>query len=435
MKILSIGIPIKQDSVTLTNNIQEMDSLFNFELVIIHPRYFLPFQEVKDWENKTFADESVLKWQELINKIQVESALLLENGGTIISLLTPSSTISSEYYYNRTKKIRIVSNYDWVPLREKYNSFFYNIAKGKGTELTIKNDSEFSPYLKMQETNWEAQFNTTMNLELDSHLFDKYQFNDHITPTEKVLAINKANRVVGIQFLVEKGKLIFLPTSTHENYADIIIDCVNKVTKKQVRDPPSWISDYKYPEEEKLRKSMDELGTQLQDLSKKFQKIKKNYEEKSSIKKLLYEQGYELEDVVKDVFEEIGFTMTKKDDKDWFAKSGDKEAIVEVTGHEKDIDIKKLRQLINYHLEEEKTTGKFKHAIMVGNHFINEDPRKRKNAYTEKAIQQAAILSITLINTVDLFDIVCRIRKGDIDKKLVREKLLKSNGLYAFEDC
>ena len=113
-------------------------------------------------------------------------------------------------------------------------------------------------------------------------------------------------------------------------------------------------------------------------------------------------------------------------------------ALLEVAGSEGTIKIDKLSQLtrnISSYLE--KAKGKVK-GILVGNPFCNEPIDNRppkdtqKQLFSKELMENAEELSISVLLSIDLYQIVCEIitgKLGEKDKKSIQEKIFKGKGL------
>lgn len=423
MKILSIGYNITKDGVTNSSETHNLPSLYDFEAVIINPYVLKRSADViAPWNLHNVGPSAFESRASVIKKLRTEAKLLLEKGGIIVCLVTPVYSYSCDSFV----PTRYVTNYHWMPF--PYGEFSDLLKEGKGTEVNIKKISNaFQPYLKMKGIEWNAFFDDLKKLEPKmciSNMEGKDSF------FIDILAENSINKPIAISVVIGKGVVLFLPVLSHEKSVEILLSCLNTfANKKTGRTPPSWIMNYPMPKEKELRDSLKGYESKILELQNKREDIQKQIDELSSLSKLLYEQNEILEDTVRDAFTELGFKMIKKEDKDWIASADEKEGIVEVTGTEGAIDITKLRQLLQYILSEESTTGIHKKPILVGNHYINEPPESRKEPFTEKTLKEAELHSICLLPCSELYNAICMVREGKLDVKAVRSKILSTTGL------
>lgn len=268
----------------------------------------------------------------------------------------------------------------------------------------------------MKETHWTAYFGDVERLRLDY----------------KIIGLNEASKPVAIEFPVEKGAINFQPASDHPSAGDILIDC-SKDNFHKVEDlpPPDWLAGITVPDEKSDREQMTILADEISKLQGKFNTLKAQIQEETNIKKLLYEKNEALENIVKESFEELGFTCSKKDDKDWMIDSEIGSGILEVTGSNSSIDIQKLRQLLNYLLDEHKESTDEKKAILVANHFSETPIGKRGEPFTQKAIDESNVHSICLLSTSELFNLICNLRQGNITQKDVQKRIFETSSVFS----
>jgi len=425
-KILCIGVTAVGEDVTVAPGIIGMPSLFDFDIAIVNLAVFRT-NYMGDWNYLGTKKGHDLEYIETLRRVEKEASLLLEKGGLIVCIVTPM--VGLKYYESAGRDVitRTFSNYDCLPFVKGTNALKNLIVRGNGTDVITKEKSPFSQYLKMKEIEWSAYFDNLEKLRLNESVFENTK-TDSMSIT--ILGVNRAAKPVSFQCNFGKGKIVFLPMLNHEKIAEILLQCSKKsLSHKIERTPPEWIKTYSVPGEINLQSSLSEYEQKIQKLEIEKQKLIVEIEAKNYLKKLLYEQDDELEDAVKKAFEELGFIISKKGDIDWIAEADGKTSVLEVTGMDKPIPIDKLRQLLEYAQTEENTEHAHDSAILVGNHCMNDPPEKRKEPFTEKAINAANANSICLLPTTELFQAVCQVREGKIEANVLREKIISSNGI------
>lgn len=207
--------------------------------------------------------------------------------------------------------------------------------------------------------------------------------------------------------------------------------CIDFSRKTEETPPPIWIKGIIVPNEINDLEQLSNLETEISKLQNNFDDLNGKIQKETCIKKLLYEKNIELENLVKESFEELGFVCKRKDDKDWMITAETGEGILEVTGSENTIDIQKLRQLLNYLLDETKESGEEKKAILVANHFSDTSIEKRGEPFSEKAINESKIHSICLMPTYELFKLVCNFRLGKINARDAQKQIFETIGVFS----
>ncbi|MFZ1076407.1 MAG: hypothetical protein WAN47_03130 [Nitrosotalea sp.] len=431
IKILSLGIETENENVDVENGISN-NSAFNYDLVIVDTYRTMHVRCDMPWNYEKFPEDELFSYEKDVERFKREIAILLENGGTVVCIIRPVCGMSCDYFNSRKgHTTAYLSNYDWLPFKQNNIFSFKNmLVQGSGNKAIVTTQTEFSPYLKMNEIYWEAYFEKIDDIRLDKEYFDLYKDLQNI-PKEnlKILAVNKAKKPISIQLSIGKGTVIFLPPLNDERFSEILLNNAIRSLKKGEKNPsPKWIKDFTVPDEAKISSSIAENEKKIKKLTSEKDILKEKLEKISFIKELLYEHGTPLEESVRSAFEEIGFTMKRKGDKDWIAIYGKEEAVIEVTGQKESIDIQKFRQLLHY-LVDETTDKKERKAILVANHFFDMYPSKRGAPFTEKTINAAEPLSICLLTTTELFSAIIKMREGKIDSKTIRKTLLSANGI------
>ena len=111
--------------------------------------------------------------------------------------------------------------------------------------------------------------------------------------------------------------------------------CVlNSLQKAEEVPPPKWLEKIKVPSEDRDLEQLTSIGNEISKLETKYSALNDKILKETQIKKLLYEKNKSLENIVKESFEELGFSCKKKDDEDWIISSELGEGILEVTGSE-----------------------------------------------------------------------------------------------------
>jgi hypothetical protein len=417
LRILAIGVPAENPDINYVSNALEAPSLFDYDIVIADVDSFLP----KHYEERIPKDEFVeiqredrSVFEKAMHKLLEEAKLLVEKGGMLVCLVRPVRGITWDWYNpaNNREEKEFVSNYDWIPIP----NLRYRVISGFGRRKKICDDTDpFANYLKMSETCWTAYFEN----------IDKLNFQI------QKLALNDADKPIAMHVSIGKGSIVFLPISERANAGDVLLECAARALKKaRERPPPSWIKNIKIPKEDALQELLQTLAEKISKLQTEYRAAITKFEEETLIKKLLYEKDETLEEVVRSAFEELGFTLIRKDDKDWIASSDAGEAILEVTGSDGPIDIDKLRQLLNYLIDEYKESGVEKKAILVGNHFANNPPETRGEPFTRKVIEESVVHSICLLPTVELFKMVCYLREEKMKAEELRKKIVNTIGIF-----
>ncbi|MDP3445092.1 MAG: hypothetical protein Q8T08_19700, partial [Ignavibacteria bacterium] len=199
---------------------------------------------------------------------------------------------------------------------------------------------------------------------------------------------------------------------------------------------PPWIKDYSLIGETDFDKLSSEIQQKIEELESQKIKIEEQKNQITQYKGLLYEQGFELEELVIKAFRLFGFKAEnrKLDDieHDMIFESEEGRGIAELEGKDNDaIHISKLDQLNRAVDEDFELMGNFPQGILIGNHYRFTKPENRKDAFTEKVHIVAKKKSFGLLNTCEIFYAVDYLQRNPDDNEFrisCRTKILKITG-------
>ena len=178
-------------------------------------------------------------------------------------------------------------------------------------------------------------------------------------------------------------------------------------------------------------------------IQEKKESIEKTHSEELKLKKLLYEKGKPLENVIIHVLNLIGFKAShyQENDSEFDAvfESIEGRMIGEVEGRDnKAINISKLRQLemnISEDFEREEIT-KMAKGVLFGNAFRLKHPKERGEFFTKKCLIASQRNGTALVKTTDLFKIAQYLSEKKDNKfaKKCRKMIFDSVGIVEFPE-
>ena len=201
---------------------------------------------------------------------------------------------------------------------------------------------------------------------------------------------------------------------------------------------PDWVTNtpsLKIP-------SLDKDKEELCDITNQFEErkvvLEKKIEQGKIPHRLLYETGPLLEESIRECLQILGFHCKQYCDEDSefdvIFSSDEGEGLGEITGSSKQIDIKKLRQLITNDGEYLEKMGTPIKNVLFGNGLLLKKIEERKEQFTNDCIVKASRSDIALVNTSDLFFIYQYLLENN-DKdfaKDCRQTILKGKGIVSF---
>jgi hypothetical protein len=395
----------------------EAPSLFDYDIVVVDIDTLFPssWNKVEPIDKNISVKEEEGRWvRSLLDRLARETRLLLEKEGMLVCLLRPTRGVNFRLSVERepTYLQTGISYYQWIPIK----GFDDQIMHGTGSRMRICDETTpFSAYLRLPGTQWVAYLDDVERLQID----------------KRVIAMNDAGKPVALEAKIGGGRIVFLPVSEGEQAQKMLVDCVRGSFESGLERPaPSWVQAILTPRESEILVTISALHEEMSKLQEESESKSAELRKETKIKKLLYEKGEPLAEAVKEGFQELGFTLTKRDDMDWVASSNTGETILEVTGSDGSIDIDKLRQLLDYVIIEYGKTRTEKKAILVGNHFANDSPENRGEPFTKKVLDEAEVHSMCLLPTVELFRAICLFREGKTNDNVLRKRIFDTIGVF-----
>lgn len=342
----------------------------------------------------------------------------LLHGGIVIIITSTIFSVS-----NHHKKGYTFDNYCLSPIHIETQ----NVTEG--TELKYPDDHLFSSYLKYVK---KFKFIFTANAKYHTRFSD--------TDIK-----DKANHDLGCGFMMNLGRMFFLPPVTEGSTKDAInkiIEVYKKSTITNREPPPEWIAKVNLF-------GMSTIDNKIQELTQNKLKIEtdlsKTIEEKKILENyygLLYLQNAELEDCVQDAFKLLGFDEIKRirsdELEDWVIDlptiNGVDHGIIEVKGRNaktSQADIVQCNKWVDdYHLMTPPKTVK---GILVSNQFRLEDfssSKEKRTKFEPNEIKYAQGREICIIPSYVLFESVNKVLEGKGKSREEIEKLIfETNGV------
>ena len=177
--------------------------------------------------------------------------------------------------------------------------------------------------------------------------------------------------------------------------------------------PPDWASDptFRLGREAVLKSGIRSTSGKIEILRTKQRSLEAKLAAVGALRRLLYEQGEQLEKVILDVLKLFGFEAEPYRDADSefdaVFTSAEGRFLGEAEGKDRrPIDIRKLRQLTD-NLEEDFARDEvedYAKGVLFGNPHRLQPLDKRPDDFTAKCYTSAKRSKITLVRTADMFD-------------------------------
>lgn len=352
---------------------------------------------------------------------------LLDTKGILVAIGFPIREIATYPKKGRERESAgFQSNYSWCPVS-------INITNESGTSFEF-NGSFLKEYFKHMKR-WSYYFELPdkhKNYPLGIKNFVRNRYSKYLAGV-----INYSVPEVGWK----SGDFIFLPCPTE--ITDI--EAINFVLEKffniyQETPPPEWTGSIEVPNLKDIEENIATKNKLIKQLSEDTEKLQKKMSELISYRKLLYESGTALEEIVRKVFTMLGYKPKPPVFKEEYTVEYDKKVgIIECKGNEKSIKRDDFRQLLE-HTKEYDLDGKFEYkGLLIGNAWRLKPLEERNKNGTpifpkgqNGVIDVATRHDIALVSTIDLFKAFCNFLEGKIKPDDIMKRIFSAKGIFDF---
>jgi hypothetical protein len=477
-KILTIGFNIAGDNASYASYDSNV-SFLDWDIVVFFPDISFYYGLTDD----TFRDKPALSesyyfklkeqaahWrQEILNAFNASKTIII-----ILNELQSIYIDSGERKYSETDIRKVTrlfesySNYDAIPLKLRP----VNLA-GKSIKLTKNSEMIFSYWKEFSDL---SEYKVTIEEKLSAPLFLTEQekiagayaknkssngviillpylnFNRDISFGQKFLkSIIEIDRIAkqssdSVDRITEQPPDSNARTSTQspdliDKLTNQSVDIIEKTLEQSanITPIPKWTKNplFDLPREVKLKKDLLKIGSKYEAIRKEEEAIKSKITHEGKFKRLLYEKGTALEEVILNGLRLLGFESIKYQEPesgvDMKLQSDEGIILVEVDGKDDGaIGFEKLRQLEIKILEDysKEEVDKIAKGVLFGNTYRLQELDNRNNFFTNKCVNAAKKDRIALVRTPDLFWIVKYLsdNKDESYAKKCREAILRSEG-------
>ncbi|MHC4278189.1 MAG: hypothetical protein ACYSTI_12850 [Planctomycetota bacterium] len=264
-------------------------------------------------------------------------------------------------------------------------------------------------------------------------------------PIPEIIATDKVGKPICVDFHIEGGRVVFLPSldaRDKKKEGGILVNVIRQLLGRAIHEEgPEWISEYQVYGLGAFKGKIEELDTRVRGLEKEKSELEAKEMGLRDFQNLLYGQGkYVLEPAVREAFRVLGFDVPNPEDyeepHDLRLASSEGTAIGEVEGVDTGpVDVVKYRQLLDYVDEELTKSGIEYKGILLGNGYRLTNPKDRPDQFTESARRGCVGRGFCMIATTDLFQAVNAVLKNPNDESLkerIRRDILGSVGDWKF---
>ena len=462
LKILSVGFRLASRNIQNVS-FYEAPSFSDYDVVLIDPSGVS-----SAWEGLAPQADGTLLTHSLYDsgfgmgltnmmarRAEEAKLLLVVTKGILVCLLRQKGPILNfTRYIGSTKYAQEISRYTWLPSRE-YTHLHERVDTFDGkmrtkAEKHLLSGSTFNPSPRVGRVMGEIdrahpfhQYFSVLGSEIQ---FEGVIADSGLLRFGRPIAKTKVGETVGFDLPFGEGRIIFLPpfadSADKEKVQGILVDCIRKSLEwRQPLAMPAWLGKYTLPGEIEVKQEVDGIHGEMVALEKKMEKIQTRGRRLEALKSILYEQGkFGLEPPIRQAFSLLGFTVLDPEeydeDYDLYIKEKDLEIIGEIEGTEKQVNLGKFRQLLNY-VVDRTSEGKNCKGILAGNGFIGSDPDERGEQFTDAAIRNCRKQKYCRISTYELFKAVRAVLSDPENgalKKSIKEQILACEDQFTFDE-
>ncbi len=434
-KYLVLGSTGHQHVECVDWEIEPLPNFVDYDVIIVNVRSL----------DRDFMDEVSL---DKITAFRNQFMRIIKSNAVLIVLTAPHFYIERQDRFPRGK----INNYFWCPID-------IQTFDEAGDTINIIND-QFPKYFS-QFKKWEYH----LYVHVGAMKHNYFQEDKHKIKLEKFSLIkNREGRMLSGTISVEffrgeertraysssdytfsetpndiYGPIHLLPELIETNQKESInLLLEDLLGKPQVLLPPEWVESVKMPFIDSIQKQINENNEGITTLQ---EEVKKLEEQKASIeeyKRLLFSDGFDLEDVFRTCLTKLGGTVepAKYSDEEYCLVFKDKDYPIEAKGITRSVSLTHLRQVIDYMLKYEEETGESCKGILLGNAWkhkpIEERGTQDTPIFPDNVIRRACDLKIALVSSVEFFSAFCKFLDNELTGTEIIEQIVNSEGVVSF---
>jgi len=210
------------------------------------------------------------------------------------------------------------------------------------------------------------------------------------------------------------GSAYLLPLKPGYSFSGAAAEILSQIHGFSVepRSVPDWAENKRLPRQ--------------QEIIQKSHELKKEFKRLDRFKKLLYEDGEELEEAVLDAFDELGFETQPEvsGKRDGAVLLNEKVFILETHGTENAIGVRKVDQLDRWVRDaEEDFEDREVEGLLVANAYRSQEPKNRSQAIVGDPKDDLEDYGYKLLTTVQLYRFIQKSQQEGLSTKEIGEAL------------
>lgn len=435
MKNNIVGVGMEFSQIGFSNidliSFDEYTSLLDYDIVVIDLNNILiGYAFDKPYQGKRNLDKhSSLLFMADFKRRQKEIAELLKAGKTLYAILP---TDKDFYVYtggqkytgmgqimNMVKKVNIL---DTLPTE-------LQLTIGMGSRISTKHDNFYDRLFGIKDVEYSYS----------------YYFESEETGVP-IAFIANTKKCISKAFTFGEGHLIVMPSifeaglyQTDKVYLKAInsflqtIDNFQEELKSNLINTslPDWTQQYKIFNEGEMCQTLEIIDEKIKKLMDEKKQTKNELDEVQKYKLVLTASGKELEKIVFEMLEDLGFVKHQMGKEELFFSFGKENVVINVQGVIEKSTEKHAAQLEKRISEMIETTDLIPKGILIVNAFKHQDISLRsEKVFSDQMIDYSAKRNHCLLSTTQFLCLYIMCKNAPEEKEKFIEELIHSVGVY-----
>ena len=366
--------------------------------------------------------------KEDISRRKKEFETFLKSGKTII-VITPYKDKRIIYTGRQNesgtgKNARITNIVDYMDTKE-FLPIDFNTTKSRGhnIEFIRKNTKEI------------------FNKYIDNWIYES--FADEEDVSNIIAKIPNTDKVVFWYKQIYNGIVMFMPnidflqyekstgSKKEKKFLEDLYSFTQTFNQKEKKEVPQWLKKYQTIEEKELNYTIENINRQIEKLINRQDKLKIQRDDIENTKRIFTSSGDELENCVKNIFEELGFNIIKfgGNEEDLICEFDGKFFVIEIKGVDGSATEKHTAQTLKWKTNYFINTSIDGKGVLIINGFKNKELKSRNNIFPNQILKYAENQDLCLLSTIQLFNILNQFREGKITTREIANKIIKQKGI------
>lgn len=263
--------------------------------------------------------------------------------------------------------------------------------------------------------------------------------------TARVIARSDGGAVVGVDFKVADGHVVFLPPpgadltgAQRKPLTDAVVESIERALEDRGDErPPNWLRNYPLPGLTEAQAAAEQAEQAFAESESALVEARAHLTDAAKFHGLLWRAGrFSLEPLVRDAFRQLGFDVPTALERPPELRDGDDVALLEIDASAGPVSERPYLTLQRRIEEDFLQSGQRRKGVIVVNGERHADPARRRDPLSDTLINACDNFGYALITGDALFALVTYALEGaDADTlAAIRETILTTDGRLHVEE-